>query len=113
MSEAEFALNSTIYKSTGETTSKLLFGVNQRGKFIDTIGEILEQARSEDVRNLEELKSKAKDKIEKLQKYYKEHFDKKRKEAYKYKIGYYVVMTNYDATPAASKIIRTHWKGLY
>ena len=46
---------------------------------------------AEDVGNLKELRSNAKDKIEKLQKYYKEHLNKKRKEAYKYKIGDYVL----------------------
>ena len=40
----------------------------------------LEQTRSEEeIRDLEELRLKAKDKIEKLQKYYKAHFDEKRK----------------------------------
>ena len=38
--EAEFALNNTTQKSTGETPSKLLFGVNQHGKAIDVLGEV-------------------------------------------------------------------------
>ena len=114
LSEAEFALNNTIHKSTGEILSKLLFGVIQRGKVIDAIGEFLEQTRSEgETRDLDELRSKAKDKIEKLQKYYKEHFDKKRKEAYKYKVGDYVVIKNYDSTPGVPKKIIPRWKGPY
>ena len=37
MSEAEFALNNTIHKATSETPSKLLFGVNQKGKIVDAL----------------------------------------------------------------------------
>ena len=104
MAESEFALNNTIHKATGETPSKLLFGVNQKGKIVDALGEYLEQTRSEEeIRDFEELRLKAKDKIEKLQKYYKAHFDEKRKEAYKYSEGDYVVIINCDSTPGAPK----------
>lgn len=39
--EAEHALNNTVNKSTGDTPSQLLFGVNQRGSNIDGVKEHL------------------------------------------------------------------------
>ena len=52
----------------------------QKGKIIDTLGEYLEKARSvQEIRNLKQLRFKIKDKIEKLQKYYKTNLTKKEK----------------------------------
>lgn len=41
LQEAEYALNNTISKSTAETPSMLLFGINQRGNSVDEIKEYL------------------------------------------------------------------------
>ncbi|KYN27945.1 Pro-Pol polyprotein [Trachymyrmex cornetzi] len=40
--DIEFAINNTVHKSTGETPSRLFFGVVQRGANIDKLKEYLE-----------------------------------------------------------------------
>lgn len=45
IANVEFALNNTIHRSTGNTPSKLLFGVDQRGKIIDLVAKNLEPAQ--------------------------------------------------------------------
>lgn len=35
LADAEFALNNTCHSTTGVSSSKLLFGINQRGKIVD------------------------------------------------------------------------------
>lgn len=42
LSDIEFAINNTVHKSTGETPSRLLFGVIQRGANINKLKEYLE-----------------------------------------------------------------------
>lgn len=39
LTEAEFSINNTMNKSIGDTPSRLLFGINQRGPSIDGIKE--------------------------------------------------------------------------
>ncbi|XP_046739476.1 uncharacterized protein LOC124407412 [Diprion similis] len=89
LTDVEFALNNTVQKTTGETPSLLLFGVDQRGNVVDVLGECLQHEQSKDDRNPKELRDKAKDKINKSQEYNKTYFDQKRKEPYKYKEGDY------------------------
>lgn len=90
LGEIEYALNNTIHKTTAETPSKLLF-VNQRGTVVDAIAKYLERnGINNQSCDLEQLRTKAKENIEKSQERYKAYFDKKRKEPYKYKVGNYV-----------------------
>lgn len=39
----EFAINNTLHKSTGQSPSMLLFGVNQIGEVNDNIRRVLEE----------------------------------------------------------------------
>lgn len=41
LSKVEFAINNSIHSSTGETPSKLLFGIKQRGPVVDELTEYL------------------------------------------------------------------------
>lgn len=45
LGDIEFALNNTVSRSTGNTASRLLFGTEQRGRFIDGRKEILSEEK--------------------------------------------------------------------
>jgi len=74
----EFAINNSVHKTTNETPSKLLFGVDQRGKVVDAIREYLVIKDNYDNRDLDCLRERANEKIRRSQKYNKEYFDKRR-----------------------------------
>jgi len=108
--EVEFAINNTIHRSTGTTPSKLLFGVNQRGVAIDFLGEYLE--KSDESRNLEDIRCKAVEKIASSQKYNEITKDRNRVES-NFKIGDYVVIKNFVSSPGACKKVIPKFKGPY
>lgn len=84
LEDVEFDLKNVIHSTTGTTPSKLLFGINQRGKVIDGVAECLEQTEREVVKDLEHIRRKASENIVKFQTYNKSYFDKKRKEPHDY-----------------------------
>lgn len=113
IADIEFAINNTMHKTTKETPSKLLFGVEQRGKIVDAIREHLETSISESDRDLERLRARAANRIEQSQKYNKEYFDRRRKPAHSYKIGDYVMIKNIETAKGASHKIIPKFKGPY
>lgn len=113
LTDAEFAINNTVNKSTGETPSRLLFGVNQRGSSIDGIKEYLEEKITPNDRDLEAIRNKAEKNILQSQEYNQRYFDKSRKTAHQYKEGDYVGIRNFDSTPGASKKLIPEFKGPY
>lgn len=111
--DVEFAINNTVHKVTGETPSKLLFGVDQRGKVIDKIQEYLEDKVTDNNRDLICLRARAAEKIIKGQKYNKKYFDKKRKPSHIYKEGDYVMIRNIETSKGVSQKIIPEFKGPY
>ena len=111
--QVEYALNNTIHKTTGETASRLLFGVEQRGDAIDDVKEYLNNEVYPSERNIEEMREKAADKIAKSQEYNKNYHDKHRKESHEYDVGDYVMLRNFDSTVSASKKLMPKFKGPY
>lgn len=111
--DVEFAINNSVHKVTGETPSRLLFGVEQRGKVVDEISEHLKVNVNQVDRDLTRLRTRAADRIEKNQKYNKEYFDKRRKPAHVYMEGSYVMIRNIDTSKGASKKIIPEFKGPY
>ena len=57
--DVEYVLNNTVNKTTGETPSILLFGVDQRGKSIDGVKEHLIEGYKDEVRDLGKIREKA------------------------------------------------------
>ena len=94
--EVEFALNNTVHKSTGETRSKLLFGMNQHFKVIDA------QLNNETC-DLKHLCTNSNVKIVKAKQNNKNYFDRKRKTPRKYQNGDYVMILNVASTPGPPK----------
>lgn len=111
--DIEFAINNSVHKVTGETPSRLLFGVEQRGKIIDEIQEYLENNVNQIDRDLICLCSRTAEKIEKNQKYNKAYFDKKRKPPHQYKENDYVMIRNIETSKGSSQKIIPEFKGPY
>ena len=115
LADVEFARNNTVHSTIGESPSRLLFGVNQRGSVIDPVVEYLEQAKHSegDTRDFKQMWSEAAKKNKKSQDYNKTYFDKKHKEPHKYQIGNYVMVKNFDTTIGVSKKLIPRYKGPY
>lgn len=111
--DVEYALNNSVHKSTGETPSQLLFGINQRRKVSDNVKDFVNDHVKEGARNLESIRGKAKDRNEQAQSYNKKYVDKKRKRAYEYRAGDFVMIRNYDPTPGISPKLTPRFKGPY
>ncbi|CAK9796292.1 Pro-Pol polyprotein [Anthophora quadrimaculata] len=79
LENAEHAINNTISKSTGETSCKLLFGIDQRGNVPDNLKELLSAEAYRDLLSLAACQRKAEEKTVKIQTYNKTYFDRKHK----------------------------------
>lgn len=110
--QAEFSLNNTICRSTGDTPSRLLFGVDQRGKVNDCLRLILESNATIE-RNLSEIRKDASIAIEKNQLVNKKSYDKKRKDPNVYKVGDYVMIRNVETCAGVNKKLIPKFKGPY
>lgn len=91
LNTVEFALNNTINRTTGNTPSKLLFGVDQRGQVVYPIRDFLE---SEDNYDLNGIRVEAGERIKNSQAYNSQYFNKRHKEPKKYNVGDYIVTNN-------------------
>lgn len=113
LASVEYAINNTTSKSTGETPSKLLFGIKQRGKSIDDLKEYLEINKPEEHDSLDKIRERASLKIERTQKYNKEYHDKKSKSAREYHEGDLIMLKNFENTPSVCKKLVPSFKGPY
>lgn len=114
LGDVEYALNNTINKSTGEFSSVLLYGIAQRGKIIDEIKECLaNESDYEEARNVETIRAKAADKIEKMQEYNRVYTNKKRKKPNEYEEGDLVMVRNFESTPGVSQKLIPAFRGPY
>ncbi|CAG9830063.1 unnamed protein product [Diabrotica balteata] len=110
--EVEFCINNTINRSTGETPAKLLFGRDQIGKIRDNLREALQDIDKEE-RDLEMIRTKAETQIIKAQNVNEQYYNKKHKEAQKFKVGQYVMISNVDTTPGVAKKLIPKFRGPY
>ena len=98
LGEIEFAINNTVNRATGETPSKLLFGVSQRGYVQDALKEYIIEQKEHEERDLEQLRANAAEKIVKASEYNERYVNKKRKKAREFFEGDLVVVKNFDST---------------
>jgi len=110
LSDVEYALNNTVCRTTGNTPSQLLFGINQKGKSNDLLREILDSDVEHD---LEEIRNNASMNIEMLQSQNEKRYNLRRKVACEYKVGDYVEIRNIQTTPGVNKKLLPKFKGPY
>lgn len=86
--DIQLGINSTVNKTTGNTPSQLLFGCKLVSASENMLGDIITET-SQLVKgdDLMQLRSNAKDKIDKEQETAKKRFDKNRKQPKLYKVG--------------------------
>ncbi|KZC03821.1 Pro-Pol polyprotein [Dufourea novaeangliae] len=113
LDNVEYSLNNTVSKSTGETPSKLLFGIDQRGTVVDEIKEYLNETINTTRENLAEMRAQAASKIAHSQEYNEKYYNSKRKIPRKYNEGDLVMIRNFNSTPGASKKLLPQFKGPY
>lgn len=81
-------INSTKSRSTGQAPFTLLFGVSMRNKEDVELAAMLEdEIRADFERGRNELRSRAKDNIKRVQEETRRSFNKSRKESHKYNVG--------------------------
>lgn len=73
----EYAMNNTNNSSTGESPSKLLFGVEQRGVYVDELTEYLSVKRTDESVDLGTIRNDASDLMERSQQYNSQYFASK------------------------------------
>lgn len=111
--QIEYALNNTINKGTGETPSRLLFGINQRGSIEDPVKEYLDRNVNVNDRNLVDLRAKSAEKIASCQEYNRKYFNRRHKKPTEYQKGDYVLLRNFDSSANLSKKLIPQYKGPY
>lgn len=112
--DVEFAMNNTINRSIDNTPSILLFGIHQRGKVVDKVGEQLaEQANNNIERDIKVIREKATSAIEKVQQTNKTAYDSIHKKPRQYKINDFVMLANFDCTPGINKKLLPKYRGPY
>lgn len=87
--------------------------MDRRGVVVDTVREYLTNKNNECDRDLERLRERAAERIQRTQKYTKKYFDKKRKPARTYDVGDFVMIRNIDTKKGASHKITPKFKGPY
>jgi len=111
--KVEYAINNTVQcRLTGETPSKLLFGVDQLGEVSDSLRLILDPNSSED-RDLPSIRNSASERIAKCQEQNEDRYNQKRKEAKCYREGDYVMIRNIDTSAGGNKKLIPKYKGPY
>ncbi|XP_036141245.1 uncharacterized protein LOC118645052 [Monomorium pharaonis] len=110
LSAVEFALNNSVCRSTGETPSRLLFGIDQLGEINDNLRLELEL---EEERDLSALRNSAAEKLQKASEQMEKNYNSKRKPATKYQVGDYIMISNRDTTPGVNKKLIPKFKGPY
>jgi len=113
LSEVEYAINNSICRTTGYAPSRLLFGIDQRGKSVDNLKKILESIDDTKRVDIAKIRNDAAGKILHSQLSNKVYADKKRKTAHEYKQGDLVMLRNFDSSVGASKKLVPNFKGPY
>lgn len=116
LEQVEFCLNNTHHRSINEHPSIMLFGIMQRGKVEDYLQEWLNKLggnENKKCRTLDEIRSKAAQAENKVQKYNEQYVNSKRKPSIKYVSGDYVMVTNFDSHAGISRKLIPKFRGPY
>lgn len=112
MNQVERAINNTVCRSTGETPSKLLFGVEQFQTANDNLRIILDSISTEE-RDLASLRESASKRIVESQEENERYYNLRRKAATRYNKNDYVMIRNIDTSVGSNKKLISKYKGPY
>ena len=110
LKDIEHVMNNSIHEALGSTPAQVLFGLNQRGSFIDGKRELWD---ANDNRDLVSIRQKAKNVLIKKQNYNKKYFDQNHIAPKKFEEGDYVLIRNNDSAPGMAKKTLPKMKGPY
>lgn len=110
----EYAINNSVHSVTKQTPSKLLFGVDQRGREIDALSEYLDDLHySDSDHNLDTLRQDADLRISGYQNRSSENYSVKHKPHIEFSVDDYVMIRNVDTTIGTNKKFIPKYKGPY
>lgn len=114
--QVQLAINNTHNRSIKNTTSMLLFGMNQHGETRHYLRKVLETEEfvsENNDRDLDKMRQSAYDNNREAQVKNKLNVDNKRRIAKKYFVGDYIMIKNVDTTPGVCKKHIPKFKGPY
>lgn len=112
LEQVEYSLNNTVCRATGDTPTRLLFGIEQRGSSNDALRDLINLNDSPE-RDLEILRNKAQMNISEIQRENEIKYNLRRRPAREYKVGDYVEIRNVETTPGINKKLIPKFKGPY
>lgn len=114
LSQIEYAMNNSAHATTKETPSKLLFGVEQKGRMIDGLTEFLAAQQMPDGPvPLSNLREAADAEIKKRQNYQENYRRRTSKPTRKFDVNEYVVIRNVDTVIGTNKKLIPKYRGPY
>lgn len=113
LAEVEHALNNSINRGTGQTPSRLVFGLDQRGLCADILKEYVGSPHVPDVRDITAVRARAAEETAKVQKYQEKAFNAKHKAPRIYKTGELVMVRNYETASGVPKKLLPKFRGPY
>lgn len=113
LNKVEFAINNTWHRSTGQSPSVLLFGVNQVGEVNDKVRQVSEEEFFKESINFEDSRTKAAERIMRSQETNTALYNSKHKNSTIYKENDYVMITNVDVTVGHNKKLIPKFRGPY
>lgn len=114
LTRVEYAINNSVHSVTKETPSRLLFGVNQRGREIDALSEYLDDKHSSDSEcDLTGIRSSASERICEYQRKSTNRHAETHRPHIDFSEGDFVVIRNIDTTIGTNKKFVPKFKGLH
>lgn len=114
LGKVEYAINNSVHSVTKQTPCKLLFGVDQKGRDVDTLTEYLDDLHfSKEDHNLTALRRDADCRINELQEKSSIRYAQSHKPHVEFAEGDYVMIRNVDTTIGTNKKFIPKFRGPY
>lgn len=112
LSDIEYSLNNTVNRDTGETPAKLLFGVSQNLYITKECFRLNLEMQDHAERNLAEIRKQAVSKMNKVNEYNINYYNKKHKIPHQYKKGNLVMIKNIDVKKKHQVLTKKYYQNI-